>query len=209
MGQKAVLLKRVRERIRSCRRCSDLSAPPVPPEGYSDARIVVIGRNPGKTEFQVGRPFIGRGGELLNKELRRLCIPRENLWITNAGCCFAGVGDRPPSEEEFDRCYPYLRAQLRVIKPSLVISLGKPTTQILLKKSVVWSEVLGVEHEISMTAKDGDFTFVMFPVTHPGQALRGNIHKEAMYKAFNTVLKWVEINLPDEIARETEEEIEL
>ena len=150
---------------------------------------------------------MGRGGELLNKELRRICIPRENVWVTNAGHCYSGKDDRCPSEEEFHRCYPYLRAQFRVIRPKLVISLGKPTTQILLGKSVVWPDVLGEEHEIEMSAKDGDFTFTMFPVTHPGQALRGNRHKETMYKAFNTVLKWVEVNLPDEIASEDEPDI--
>lgn len=163
----------------SCNRCQDVEYPPVQGEGPLDTEVVFLGRNPGRTEHRVQRPFVGPGGELLDKELARIGVPRELVRIENMVRCYT-MNDRPPNTEEIEACSVWTRAVLKAVKPKLIVALGKQAAEVFLGK-VRWEDVRGkpqrVEFEWGKT--------IMVPATHPGQALRG--HRPKLYADFNNV----------------------
>lgn len=93
------------------------------PEGYADAEIMILGRNPGQTELVQGRPFVGRAGERLDRFLEEIGLTRRQCWITNVCKCFS-TGNRPPTYGEISACSNFLRVELELIKPKMIICFG-------------------------------------------------------------------------------------
>ncbi len=108
-------------------------------EGSPEAALLFIGEGPGKTEDETGRPFVGRAGELLTRIIEKgLQIPRKEVYIANVVKCrptveLKGEKDRPPDSEEVSACSPFLIRQIDLIKPRIIITLGNPATQFILK----------------------------------------------------------------------------
>ena len=123
--------------IASCRDCGlcETRTNTVPGEGNKRAKIMIIGEGPGQNEDLQGRPFIGKAGDLLNEAFRRAGINRNDVFITNAVKC-RPPGNRNPSQEEMDKCYPYLINQICYIKPEIVVILGKVAAEYLLQRPV-------------------------------------------------------------------------
>jgi DNA polymerase len=88
--------------------------------------VVIVGEAPGDTEDRTGKPFQGAAGENLNGLLRRAAIDRAGVFVTNIVKCrpVDGNRNRKPTPEEVDACLPYLKRQLQLIKPSVVVLLG-------------------------------------------------------------------------------------
>ena len=107
-------------------------------EGNPHARLMFIGEGPGKDEDLSGRPFVGRAGQLLTRIIENgLKLKREDVYIANVVKCrptIDGLGqrDRPPESDEVKACAPYLRQQIELIKPEVIITLGNPSTRFLL-----------------------------------------------------------------------------
>ncbi len=128
--------------------------------GNIDARILFVGEAPGAEEEVQGEPFVGPAGQLLTKMIQGMGLQRGDVYIGNimnwrpeiAGSAPHGqVGNRPPTEEEMRYCLPYLRAQIEVVAPALLVALGKTAAEALLgfNRFKTLGEVRGRWHEFA------------------------------------------------------------
>ena len=97
---------------------------PVPGDGRADAEIVFIGEAPGKQEDEQGKPFVGAAGKFLNELLESINLKRESIYITNI-VKYRPPNNRDPSPEEKDACREWLLEELNLIKPKLIVFLGR------------------------------------------------------------------------------------
>jgi len=125
-------LRELEEAVASCTRCPlhKVRRNPVPGEGPSDAPLMLVGEAPGAKEDEEGRPFVGRAGQLLNQLMAEVGLRREEAYITNIVKC-RPPGNRDPTEEEKAACSPYLLAQISLIKPKVVVALGRHSASFL------------------------------------------------------------------------------
>jgi len=93
-------------------------------EGPGDAKVMLIGQNPGKEEDKTGRPFVGRAGTYLNKVLKENGINRDEIYITSVVKCRT-PHNRKPTQEEIDTSLPYLLDQIEKINPKIIVLMGK------------------------------------------------------------------------------------
>jgi uracil-DNA glycosylase len=126
MLDKEATLKQIENNVKVCRKCRlcEKATNSVPGEGDINARIAFVGEAPGETEDKTGRPFVGRAGKLLEKGLEKLGMGRFDVWIGNI------IKHRPPDNrdplpDEIAACEPYLTLQLKAIKPSIIVTLGR------------------------------------------------------------------------------------
>ncbi len=114
--------------------------------GNPKADIVVIGEAPGADEDQKGEPFVGRAGQLLNKILEATGFKREEVFICNI-LKSRPPGNRNPLPDEVEACRPYLEKQLELIKPKLILLLGKVASESLLKTKEPLNKLRGKVHD--------------------------------------------------------------
>jgi uracil-DNA glycosylase len=100
--------------------------------GNPNADIVIIGEAPGAEEDKKGEPFVGRAGKLLDDILKAVELSREDVFICNILKC-RPPGNRDPQTAEVDQCEPYLHKQLEILKPKVMLALGRIAGQTLLK----------------------------------------------------------------------------
>lgn len=119
-------LDEIASQVAGCRDCNlcRLRTKAVPGSGPANASIVFIGEAPGWNEDKQGQPFVGAAGQLLNELLAQAGIKREEVFITNVVKC-RPPDNRDPMPEEIAACDKYLTAQLDLIKPRLVVTLGR------------------------------------------------------------------------------------
>lgn len=137
----------VAQAIAACKAC-DLYATainPVPGEGDPNAKFVVVGEAPGATEDELGRPFVGKSGELLNKILEAIGFKREQVFVVNV-LKHRPPGNRNPAPSEIAACRPFLLRQLEILKPRVVLALGTFAAQTLLETDVPIGKLRGIEH---------------------------------------------------------------
>lgn len=169
---KAKLLEDLRATIGDCRRCKLASTRTniVFGEGNPYARVMFIGEGPGKDEDIQGRPFVGRAGMLLTAIIEKgMRLRRSDVYIANVVKCrptidLAFVRDRPPDEEETNACGGFLKQQIAIIKPEVIVTLGNPSTKFL----------LGISEGITKV-RGRWFTYEGIPVMptyHPSYVLR-------------------------------------
>lgn len=131
--------------------------------GNPKADIVVIGEAPGADEDEQGEPFVGRAGQLLNKILDAIQFKREEVYICNILKC-RPPNNREPLPEEIELCEPYLWKQMEIIKPKMILCLGRTAGQALLKTNDSLS---------AMRGKFFDYRGIKLMVTyHPAALLR-------------------------------------
>jgi len=131
--------------------------------GNPNADIVVVGEAPGADEDAQGEPFVGRAGQLLNKILEAIQFKREEVYICNILKC-RPPNNREPLPEEIERCEPYLWKQMEIIKPKMILCLGRIAGQSLLKTN----DTLG-----ALRGKFFDYRGIKLMVTyHPAALLR-------------------------------------
>ena len=134
MANKQAQLDKIKENILSDKVCPQLAAGAtqlVFGEGSADAQVVFIGEAPGKNEDLQGLPFVGAAGRFLNEMLASIGLARADVYITNI-VKYRPPNNRDPLPEEKTAFLPYLRAQLEVIKPKLVVTLGRHSMDSLL-----------------------------------------------------------------------------
>ncbi len=100
--------------------------------GSPTADLMFVGEAPGKNEDLQGEPFVGRGGQLLDKILGAIKLTRSEVYIANILKC-RPPGNRDPQPEEMEHCFPYLKEQIAIVKPKLICSLGRISAQALLQ----------------------------------------------------------------------------
>jgi DNA polymerase len=114
------------EAIRRCTKCPLHAGRrnAVPGEGPLDADVMVVGEAPGRSEDEQGRPFVGAAGKLLDKLLEEAGLKRREVYITNVVKC-RPPNNRDPKPEEISQCLPYLLEQIRIVKPRVIIAVGR------------------------------------------------------------------------------------
>ena len=119
-------LDEIADQVRACTGCglSAERANAVPGEGSSAASILIIGEGPGAEEDKQGRPFVGRSGQLLDRLLASVPLAREDVFITNVVKC-RPPGNRDPMPDEVAACMPYLQAQIALLDPRVIVTLGR------------------------------------------------------------------------------------
>jgi len=104
-------------------------------EGDPCAALMVVGEGPGETEDKLGRPFVGRAGELLDRMLLAIGLPREDVFICNTVKCRPTLdlgnrlANRPPTPDEMANCRGYLDQQIEIIRPRVILALGAPAAK--------------------------------------------------------------------------------
>jgi DNA polymerase len=104
-------------------------------EGDPCAQLMVVGEGPGETEDELGRPFVGRAGQLLDRMLAAIGLPREHVYICNTVKCRPtiagpnGPRNRPPDLQEMDNCRSFLEEQIGIIAPRVILALGSPAAK--------------------------------------------------------------------------------
>ena len=139
--------------------------------GNREADILFIGEAPGDNEDKTGTPFVGRAGQLLDKYLYAVDIPRESVYIANILKC-RPPKNRDPLPEEEEACIGYLRDQVRLIRPKIIVCLGRISAMKLIKP------------DFKITKEHGQWfekgNFLMTAVYHPAALLRDPRKKEDM-----------------------------
>lgn len=153
--------------------------------GKTDSDIMVIGEGPGGDEDIKGEPFVGKAGKLMNEAFRGTGINRDKLYITNIVKC-RPPQNRDPEKDEIESCFQYLENQIHIIKPKLIVLLGKISLQ----------SVLGEEHSITkdrgtLIEKDG---ITYLPMWHPAALLRDNYKKNQFWKDCKLLVKYAKEN---------------
>ena len=133
--------------------------------GDSSARLMIVGEAPGKNEDLQGEPFVGAAGRLLDGLLAGIDVTRSEVYIANVLKC-RPPANRDPRQEEINACKPYLREQIRLIKPEVVITLGNFATKLLLRTETGITRLRGQQHKWWLGA-------ILIPTFHPAAALRG------------------------------------
>lgn len=131
-------------------------------DGNPDADIVFIGEAPGKNEDEQGIPFVGAAGKFLNEMLEMIQLERKDIYITNI-VKYRPPNNRDPLTEEKEAFLPFLKKQLEIIKPKIVVTLGRHSMESLLPPGLRISQVHGEPKRL-----DGQ---VYLPLFHPAAAL--------------------------------------
>lgn len=142
-------------------------------EGKKDADIMLIGEGPGENEDLQGRPFVGRSGQLLDKFLASVDLSRDkNVYIANMVKC-RPPKNRDPKPEEQDMCIKWLREQFKIIRPKIIICVGRISAQRLIDKDFRVTKEHGVFYE-----RNG---VLMMGTYHPAAILRNPNNKELAF----------------------------
>jgi DNA polymerase len=137
------------EQVAACRRCRlcEKRTNTVFGVGDRNADWMLIGEAPGENEDRLGEPFVGQAGKLLDNMLRSLTLARDsNVYIANVIKC-RPPGNRNPEPDEVARCEPYLQRQVALVKPKLIVALGRFAAQSLLRTEASISSLRGRVHE--------------------------------------------------------------
>ncbi len=167
------MLNQLRNRCRSCQNCSlgKTRTNLVFGVGNPQASLMFVGEAPGQAEDEQGIPFVGAAGKLLDRYLYAVDIPRESVYIANILKC-RPPHNRDPLPEEEDACIGYLREQVRIIKPKIIVCLGRISAMRLIKPDFRITREHGV-----FVRKGG---VLMTAVYHPAALLRDASKKEDM-----------------------------
>ncbi len=133
--------------------------------GSSRAQVMMVGEAPGRNEDLQGEPFVGAAGNLLNRLLGEVGMMREDVYIANVLKC-RPPNNRDPRPDEIEACKGYLRGQLDLVDPRVVMTLGNFATQLLLRTTTGISRMRGRSYK---WWKDK----ILIPTFHPAAALRG------------------------------------
>ena len=132
---RTAILRQMQEDLQQCRNCGlcEGRTQAVLGAGVPNSRIVIVGEGPGRNEDEQGKPFVGRSGQLLDQYLHAIHLSREkNIFITNIVKC-RPPENRDPLPAEWDACIPYLREQFRIIRPKIIVCLGRIAAQRLIR----------------------------------------------------------------------------
>lgn len=147
-------------------------------DGNPNADIVFIGEAPGKQEDEQGLPFVGASGKFLNEMLAVAGLKREDVYITNI-VKYRPPNNRDPLPEEKKEFWPYLMRQLEIIKPKVVITLGRHSGAAFIPDLVI-----SRDHGHARTVKYHDYEFLVIPLYHPAAALYNGSMRQVLIDDF-------------------------
>ena len=163
-------LEAIAAEVRVCTNCRlhQTRTRAVPGEGDPETEVVFVGEGPGFNEDRGGRPFIGRAGDLLVKLLASIGWRREDVFITNVVKC-RPPDNRDPQPDEIAACAPYLRRQLEVLDPAVIVTLGRYSMGTFMPGARI-SQAHGTVRPVDPAT--GAASATVFAMYHPAAALR-------------------------------------
>ena len=177
-------LKAVTEKCNKCKLCSTRQNV-VFGTGNPNAKLMFIGEGPGADEDRLGEPFVGKAGQLMNKAFDVVGIKREEVYIANIVKCRPPY-NRDPEKDEIEACMDYLRNQVILIKPKVIVLLGRITLQ----------NILGEQYKI--TASRGKWLekkgILYIATWHPAALLRDDTKKIDFIEDLKKVAERIEID---------------
>lgn len=181
-------LKYIASLVAECKKCPlyKTAINPVPGAGNPNADIVFIGEAPGATEDEQGLPFVGNSGKLLDKLLATIGIDRSQVFICNI-LKHRPPQNRDPLPDEIRVCTPFLKAQLKIIAPKVIITLGRFSMNYFFPTETI-SRIRGQIRQIVWQ----DLPLTIIPVYHPSAGLRNGAMFEALKTDFVTIGKFLE-----------------
>ncbi len=182
---KEELMRKLEEKIKNCRKCPlwELRTNAVPGSGSYDAKVMFVGEAPGYWEDQKGLPFVGRAGKVLDELLREIGLSRDEVYITNIVKC-RPPENRDPTEEEIKACSPYLDRQIDIIRPKVIVPLGRHSMRYILEKFGFPVEPISRIHGKTFEAHTLFGRIVIMPSYHPAAALYRPQIKEELRRDF-------------------------
>ena len=170
-------LEELRDFIGDCQRCPLAASRTllVYGVGRPDADVMFIGEGPGRNEDLKGEPFVGAAGKLLDELLASIGLHREDVYIANIVKC-RPPNNRDPEPIEIETCTPFLREQIRLIDPTVIVTLGKFATQYILSTDIGITRLRGRRHEA-----DGR---TVLPIFHPAAALYDQTKRDVLFDDF-------------------------
>src|SRR6478735_2183152 len=192
-------LKLVYEQARGCQRCPQLVESRnsvVFGAGNADAELMFVGEAPGANEDKIGLPFVGRAGQLLETLLGEIGLARGDVFIANTLKC-RPPGNRDPLPVELDNCRDYLLAQLDLIEPKVVCTLGNFATKLLRDDPTGITRL----HGRAEVRTIGDRTVRLYPLLHPAAALYTRSNVEVLREDFARIPELLALPAPSQPER--------
>jgi DNA polymerase len=157
----------LRARVAACTRCAlcNTRTQTVFGVGNQTAEWLIVGEAPGAEEDRQGEPFVGRAGQLLNSMLRAIGLAREQVYIANVLKC-RPPGNRDPNPSEAAECLPYLEQQIALLKPKIMLAVGRIASQNLLRTDVTLGRLRQQVHRFGLSQVPLVVTY------HPAYLLR-------------------------------------
>lgn len=177
--------------VKVCRKCvlCETRTKTVFGQGSVAARLVFVGEGPGYDEDQQGLAFVGKAGQLLTKMIAAMGLTREEVYICNVVKC-RPPNNRDPAPDEVQACSPYLREQLRVIQPEVIVALGAPAARTLLCTAQAIGKLRGRFHEYYYSGVPGEGPSVaLMPTYHPAYLLRSPEEKTKAWDDLQKVMR--------------------
>jgi len=184
-GPDAGILK-LRDEVLKCKLCSELARTRnkiVFGAGNIQAKLVFVGEAPGADEDQQGLPFVGRAGQLLTKIIEAMGMTRDQVFICNVLKC-RPPHNRPPAPGEVVNCRPFLKRQLEIIKPKVIVALGNHAVKALLQTEQGISQLRGTFKEYE--------GIPLMCTYHPAYLLRSPGEKRKVWEDMKKVIQFLE-----------------
>lgn len=192
LADRRAALERIAEQAAACSRCplAGTRTRVVPGQGNPNSpEILFIGEAPGQDEDAQGLAFVGKAGKLLTQMIEAMGFSRDEIFIANI-CKCRPPDNRPPSPEEMQACIPFLQAQIAVIKPKVIVTLGATAAKGLLNAQTAISKLRG------HWTLYGDIP--LMPTFHPAYLLRFPPAKHDAWSDLKSVLKRLDRPVPQQ-----------
>jgi DNA polymerase len=172
-------LRKLYEQIKKCKRCPlyKTATNAVPGEGSADAKLMFVGEAPGRNEDETGKPFVGRAGKLLTRLIEGIGMSRAQVFITSV-VKHRPPKNRPPKPLEVNTCKHWLNEQLTIVKPKLIVPLGRFGMEYFLPGETITSAHGRLFNQPRWN---------VFPVYHPAYGLRSTRALEAIKRDFKSL----------------------
>ncbi len=187
---KSVLLKKLENEINEIKECElkKNSNNLVFSDGDFNSPVMIVGEGPGQREDELGKPFVGEAGLLLNKMLNAINIDRNKIYITNV-VNFRPPNNRKPEKSEINRYSYYLRKHISIINPKILILLGSTAMESLLGSNVKISKIRGTWKEIIINDK----VYNSIVTFHPAYLLRQPDQKKYSWLDLKEIKKKIDL----------------
>ena len=187
------------EQVKGCKRCRlcEHRTQTVFGVGNPRPQLVFVGEGPGADEDAQGIPFVGRAGQLLTRMIAAMTLTREQVYICNIVKC-RPPGNRTPAEDEMQTCSPFLYRQLAILRPRVIVALGRPASQTLLATKVAISRLRGKFHDFPVPAMAnlGLPSARLMPTFHPAYLLRNPAAKGDAWDDLQQVMRFLGLKTP-------------
>jgi len=185
--------------VRGCERCELCKNRKQTVFGAGNPRpdILFVGEGPGADEDEQGEPFVGRAGQLLTRMIAAMTLTREQVFIANIVKC-RPPGNRTPTDDEMTTCSPYLWRQIAILRPKIIVTLGRPSSQTLLSTKTPIGKLRGEFHDFPPPALAhlGLPRARLMPTFHPAYLLRSPGEKSKAWEDLKQVMAALGLAVP-------------